>query len=102
MSKIVIGIDQSYTRTGITILKNKEIVEMDSLKRMFIAMSKDLRVILIKLADRLHNIRTVEYLSEDKRIKFCSEIVYKSFILRSQFVHNLPRVHTRPHAPARP
>lgn len=52
---------------------NKEIVEMDSLKRMFIAMSKDLRVILIKLADRLHNIRTVEYLSEDKRIKFCSE-----------------------------
>lgn len=52
---------------------NKEIVEMDSLKRMFIAMSKDLRVILIKLADRLHNIRTVEYLSPDKRIKFCSE-----------------------------
>lgn len=54
---------------------NKEIVEMDSLKRMFIAMSKDLRVILIKLADRLHNIRTVEYLSEDKRIKFCSETI---------------------------
>lgn len=51
----------------------KEILEMDSLKRMFIAMSKDLRVILIKLADRLHNIRTVEYLPYDKRIKFCSE-----------------------------
>ena len=51
----------------------KEILEMDSLKRLFIAMSKDFRVILIKLADRLHNIRTVEYLPNDKRIKFCSE-----------------------------
>lgn len=51
----------------------KEILEMDSLKRMFIAMSRDLRVIVIKLADRLHNIRTVEYLPKLKRIKFCSE-----------------------------
>lgn len=51
----------------------KEKLEMDSLKRMFIAMSKDLRVILIKLADRLHNIRTVEYLPAVKRAKFCSE-----------------------------
>lgn len=52
---------------------SKEILELDSLKRLFIAMSKDIRVILIKLADRLHNIRTVEYLKPEKRIKFCTE-----------------------------
>lgn len=52
---------------------DKDVLEMDSLKRLFIAMSKDLRVILIKLADRLHNIRTVQYLKPDKRVRFCSE-----------------------------
>ncbi len=52
---------------------SKEITEMDSLKRMFIAMSKDIRVILIKLADRLHNIQTVKYLPKARQIKICTE-----------------------------
>ena len=50
-----------------------EIKEMNSLRRLFISMSKDIRVILIKLADRLHNIRTVEALSPQRQIRFCSE-----------------------------
>ncbi len=50
-----------------------ENVEMESLKRLFIAMSKDIRVLLIKLADRLHNIRTVQYLPYNRRIKCCTE-----------------------------
>ena len=52
---------------------SKEITEMDSLKRMFIAMSKDIRVILIKLADRMHNVQTVKSLPVERRIKFCTE-----------------------------
>lgn len=52
---------------------SKEVIELDSLRRLFIAMSKDIRVILIKLVDRLHNIRTVQYLKPEKQIKFCTE-----------------------------
>ena len=50
-----------------------EIKEMNSLRRLFISMSKDIRVILIKLADRLHNIKTVDALSPQRQIRFCSE-----------------------------
>jgi len=46
---------------------NKEDEQMDNLRKMLIAMAKDIRVILIKIADRLHNMRTMEYVSEDKQ-----------------------------------
>jgi len=49
--------------------------EMDSLRRLFISMSKDIRVILIKLADRLHNLRTINGLKYDRQIRCCSETI---------------------------
>lgn len=46
---------------------------VESLKKMFLAMSEDLRVILIKFADRLHNLRTLEGLPEKKRLRIARE-----------------------------
>ena len=50
-----------------------EQAQMENLRKMFMAMSKDIRVVLIKIADRLHNIRTMQYQSPDKQIKKCRE-----------------------------
>ncbi len=49
------------------VFRSKGQVFGDALKKMFLAMSKDIRVIIIKLADRLHNMRTIKYLPEERR-----------------------------------
>ncbi|MCU0276780.1 MAG: RelA/SpoT family protein, partial [Acidobacteria bacterium] len=50
-----------------------EDAQAETLKKMIIAMTADVRVILIKLADRLHNIRTLAPLAEEKRVKIARE-----------------------------
>ena len=50
-----------------------EQAQMESLRKMFMAMSKDIRVVLIKIADRLHNMRTMQYQTPAKQIKKCRE-----------------------------
>ena len=50
-----------------------EQAQMENLRKMFMAMSKDIRVVLIKIADRLHNMRTMQYQTPEKQLKKCQE-----------------------------
>ena len=53
--------------------KSSEEVQAENIRKMIVAMAKDIRVIIIKLADRLHNLRTLNFLSEERRIKIAQE-----------------------------
>ncbi len=50
-----------------------EQAQMENLRKLFMAMSKDIRVVLIKIADRLHNMRTMQYQTFGKQISKCQE-----------------------------
>ena len=64
-----------------TVLDNEDKAEQKSMqaenfKRILLTLNDDVRVVLIKLADRLHNCRTIEYMPEHKRDKILSETMY--------------------------
>ena len=63
VAKLVNGVTKISKIACVT----KEDKKTENIRKMIVAMAEDIRVIIIKLADRLHNIRTIEYLREQKR-----------------------------------
>ena len=64
---------QGVTKLGNIQFATIEETQVENYRRMFLAMGKDIRVILIKLADRLHNMRTLKYIKRERQIANAKE-----------------------------
>src|ERR671915_835569 len=76
--KELFGVDVAHVVEGVTKLgaiqfSSREERQAENFRKMLLAMVDDIRVILVKLADRLHNMRTLHHLPEERRIKIAQE-----------------------------
>ena len=63
------------TKIGKLNLFTKEAEQAENFRKLILAMSNDVRVLIVKLADRLHNMRTINYLPQDKRLVIAKETI---------------------------
>ncbi len=71
--EIALLVDGVTKLTQLNLTQDKIEIQAENLRKMFLAMAKDIRVILIKLADRLHNLRTLQYQSPAKQMEKAKE-----------------------------
>lgn len=71
----VLNLVQGVTKLGKLQFKSKEERQAENFRRMFIAMANDVRIVFLKLADRLHNMRTLNYMSAAKQQKIAQETI---------------------------
>src|SRR5437762_2561285 len=64
---------EGVTKIGAIPFSSSEERQAESVRKMLLAMVDDIRVILVKLADRLHNMRTLNHLPDERRIKIAQE-----------------------------
>lgn len=69
----VLNLVQGVTKLGKLQFKSTEERQAENFRRMFIAMASDVRIIFLKLADRLHNMRTLNYMTQAKQQKIAQE-----------------------------